>query len=315
MSKRSPAVILYDASGVPLAVADGVAIPVGTPALLIAGKDGSNSRFAKVDASGRLEENIGAWFGSTAPTVGQKTKANSLPITIASDQGPFDVIVSSVPTTLPNLVNPSFSASDGAVIANAFKRVLTYTVPAGFAGYLIRFASYQTEAAQSRLVAETNLGSHNCNTNVFTAGASYPSPAWASIVEAEVTTAFAAGSGNVVITVTYTNEIGTAARTGTFTIPKGSAVGSRWKLTLQAGDLGVRSIQAMSASPTQVGIVKVLGLVQLAFHDDQNTTVQITSYFTQQAIAFPTGTVLGFEYAGGTVSKTRRFDAVIQLVS
>jgi hypothetical protein len=40
---------------------------------------------------GRLDTNIGAWLGSTAPTVGQKTMANSVPITIASDQ-------SSVPT-------------------------------------------------------------------------------------------------------------------------------------------------------------------------------------------------------------------------
>lgn len=35
---------------------------------------------------GRLDTNTGAWLGSTAPTVGQKTMANSLPIVIASDQ-------------------------------------------------------------------------------------------------------------------------------------------------------------------------------------------------------------------------------------
>jgi hypothetical protein len=35
---------------------------------------------------GRLDSNIGAWLGSTAPTVGQKTMANSVPTTLASDQ-------------------------------------------------------------------------------------------------------------------------------------------------------------------------------------------------------------------------------------
>lgn len=51
---RSPAVILYDAAGTPLAVADGVAIPVGTRGLLIAGSDGTNARFAKVTSYGRV---------------------------------------------------------------------------------------------------------------------------------------------------------------------------------------------------------------------------------------------------------------------
>lgn len=35
----------------------------------------------------RLDINNGAWLGSTAPTVGSKTSANSVPVVIASDQG------------------------------------------------------------------------------------------------------------------------------------------------------------------------------------------------------------------------------------
>jgi len=35
---------------------------------------------------GRLDTNTGAWLGSTAPTVGQKTMAASIPVTLASDQ-------------------------------------------------------------------------------------------------------------------------------------------------------------------------------------------------------------------------------------
>jgi hypothetical protein len=49
----SPAVVLYDANGVAMAVENGVAVPAGTRALLIAGSDGTNIRFVKVTAAGR----------------------------------------------------------------------------------------------------------------------------------------------------------------------------------------------------------------------------------------------------------------------
>jgi len=51
---RNPAVILYDAAGVAHSVQNGVAVPVGTPALLVAGQDGGGaSRFLASDTSGR----------------------------------------------------------------------------------------------------------------------------------------------------------------------------------------------------------------------------------------------------------------------
>lgn len=43
---------------------------------------------------GRLDANVGAWLGSTAPTVGQKTAANSLPVVLASDTGTLTVATS-----------------------------------------------------------------------------------------------------------------------------------------------------------------------------------------------------------------------------
>ena len=54
MSSDSPAVILYDASGVALAVSNGVAIPAGTQGLLTAGSDGTNARFLRVAADGTV---------------------------------------------------------------------------------------------------------------------------------------------------------------------------------------------------------------------------------------------------------------------
>lgn len=40
---------------------------------------------------GRLDENVGAWLGSTAPTVGQKAMVASVPVVIASDQSAVPV--------------------------------------------------------------------------------------------------------------------------------------------------------------------------------------------------------------------------------
>lgn len=48
-----PTAILYDVSGHPLAVQSGVATPASTPALMVAGSDGTNSRYMTVDSSGR----------------------------------------------------------------------------------------------------------------------------------------------------------------------------------------------------------------------------------------------------------------------
>ena len=60
--------------------------------------------------SGRLDINNGAWLGSTAPTIGQKTMANSIPIVFPSDQ------VLAV-TTTPSAAAPSLAFGDVALAA------------------------------------------------------------------------------------------------------------------------------------------------------------------------------------------------------
>jgi len=256
-------------------------------------------------------------FEARINTLGQKTAAASTPVVLPSDQVVNVTFGFGPPgTAFPKTINISFDKSDGAIVASSYKRVATYTIPATFSAYVIKFATGQGETATARLVVETNLGSHNDSTNVFTPGATYTSPQWAPFVQAEVTTAFAAGAGNVVLTVGYTNENLTAGRTGTITIPKGSAIGSRFSMVLQAGDLGVFSIQSCSGAPLQVGISKLLGFIQLVVHQDQSAQPTFAeTIYAPGAVSFPTGTVIGIEYAGGTVAKQRTFDLLLQLVS
>jgi hypothetical protein len=75
------------------AAADGTAV-TGNP-VLIGGQDGINVQSIATDGYGRPNTYIGSWFGSEVPTVGQKTKVNSIPVVLPSDQ---TVTVSVVPS-------------------------------------------------------------------------------------------------------------------------------------------------------------------------------------------------------------------------
>ena len=261
-----------------------------------------------------ISANISQWLGSTAPTVGQKAMAASIPVTMASNQPPVSVTFA-IPggEALPRMVSFFYNQSTGAIVANQWKRVITYTVPAGFAGYLIRFTTFQGEAAYSRICALTAMGSLNIITNVFTAGSSYTLPQWTSDLEVHVTQAIGSAA-NVVVTIGYTNEVGTAGRTGTVTIPKSSIIGTRLSVALQAGDLGVSSIQTASVVPTSSsGAIVIEGFVQLGYHEDGGTNFMETM-FNPGSVAYPAGTVLVLEHQGGTVAKSRRFDVLTQLI-
>jgi hypothetical protein len=217
---------------------------------------------------------------------------------------------------LPKMVDLAVDKSEGAIVASVYKNVLSYTVPTGYNCYLIKFTSFQGETAKSRLVTYTYMGTLTINTNVFVAGTAYSAPQWTSLVQADVTTQLSSGSGSVTVTVTYTNELGVGSRTGTITIPKGSLVGARFDLVLQSGDLGLRSIENLSVSPTlAAGAIRIIGLINLSTHQDQSTTTQTETTFAPGAVTMPTGTIIAMEYAGGLVSKTRNLDTLVQLIA
>lgn len=69
---------------------------------------------------GRLDGNVGAWLGSTAPTVGSKTSANSVPVVIASDQGA--VVVSG--TVTANIGTSGSLALDATLTGGTQKAIV-----------------------------------------------------------------------------------------------------------------------------------------------------------------------------------------------
>lgn len=231
-----------------------------------------------------------------------------------SNQSPIPVTFSAG-SGAPKMISLEYNASVGAIKASAYLRVVTYTVPMGWNGFITRYTSYQGEAANSRVVLERNMGTLNIVTNVFAGGApanAYEPPRWTGNPQLEVTQAIGAAS-DVLVTITYTNELGISAHTATCVITKNSVVGGRWDVTLQAGDLGMQSVQNMSVSPTSTsGAVKLLGFIQLAYHEDAGTAAYETIY-APGAVAFVPGSIIGIEFQGGSVSKARRFDLLIQL--
>ena len=282
MSDLSPAAILYDAAGKAMAVQDGVAIPADTSSLLMSGSDGTNARYLKTDSAGNLVITPAIISGAAA-----------------------------------NMINLCYSETIGSYVAGQWRRVVTYTIPSGYSAFLIRFTSWQNETAYSRVIIEKLMGSLDFPTNVYTPGGSYVAPQWAGyhVVEAVVSTQLGS-SNNVVVTASYTNKEGVAGRTGTFSIPKNSIVGTRIRLVPQAGDIGVRSIQGLSVAPSgDAGVIYVQAALQLALHFDLSATSGEETLFAPSAVSFPENTVVGVEFNGGTVAKDRRMDVLVQLVS
>lgn len=215
----------------------------------------------------------------------------------------------------PSMISLYYSQSIGAIVANSYRRVITYEVPEGYYGFLIRYTSYQSEAANSRVVTEINMGTLNIVTNVFVGGApqnAYVPPQWTGLPQLEITETIGAAS-DVIVTISYTNEHGISARTATCSITKNSIAGGRCSPVLQAGDLGIQSVENMSVAPTSSsGAVKLLGFIQLGYHEDAGTSSYETLY-APGATAFEAGSIIGMEFQGGIVAKARRFDLLIQL--
>jgi hypothetical protein len=111
------------AASLPVAIASNQsAITVGAPQL------------PAVLVGGRLDENLGAWLGSTAPTVGQKTMAASIPVVLPSDQATIPV-TTTPSTTCTGTSVAANAASVTLLAANAARKGATiYNDPAGGAG-------------------------------------------------------------------------------------------------------------------------------------------------------------------------------------
>lgn len=99
----------------------------------------------------------------------------------------------------------------------------------------------------------------------------------------------ATGAGTPTITMAYTNEAGTASRSATNIIATvaSSAIGAFYPIGLQAGDLGVRSVQSITLSATWTSgtmnlvAYRVLAALELTAAHTPNAIDALTSGFVQ----------------------------------
>jgi hypothetical protein len=111
---------------------------------------------------GRLDSNLGSWLGSTLPTVGQKTKSQSIPVTLPTDQGAISV-TDSGSNTAPTF----FVVFDRiAPAANKYMAVL-YNTSSTKKVIVHRIARYNW---QSALVAGVTLEQYLAKITAYTGG-------------------------------------------------------------------------------------------------------------------------------------------------
>lgn len=156
-------------------------------------------------------------------------------------------VVLSSSTTIPNGAIPHFNPSSG----NA---------------YLDYFEAMATQAG--RILLLDRMWHNGGYTITSTAAQNSTTPTWPSrcptsgtddtpattgrgvMLALEISAA--TGAGTPTITISYTNQAGTASRTATNVIATvaTSAIGATYFIGLQAGDTGVRSVQSLTLSAT-----------------------------------------------------------------
>lgn len=199
--------------------------------VLVGGTDGTNARAILTDTAGRI---IIAGVDNTAKSIGVVYSGSQA---IAGGQ------------------------------AGMFFNGIRYTVPASYKFVIGTFTAHSNNTrATVRAAIYKQLGTYNLGTNVFTDGASYTSPQFATEIEAEVTTALNA-TADTTVTVTYTNQSGTTGQTATALIPKSTPAGYKVLFTLAAGDFGVTDITAVSDNTSTTGVISINGLVLLYQQD------------------------------------------------
>lgn len=150
---------------------------------------------------------------------------------------------------------------NGATLSGATNGALPFTNPGSGNTYLNRFIAVSSAAASTITLAD-RLWHNGGFTITSTSAQSITSPTWPArdvdgstngngvflAMEISATT----GAGTPTITVSYTNSDGTAGRSATNldATAASSVAGSFYRIGLQAGDKGVRSVQSVTLSAT-----------------------------------------------------------------
>jgi len=167
----------------------------------------------------------------------------------------------------------SATANSGYVTSQRFPTAMTMPAMTSVSTfYLTHFRAVSSQAPVILLLAdEYLLGTLNTGTNAFTDGVAMPSKliegastqTATQLAVAVVSTAL--GASTSALTITYTNQGGTANQTATMTLPNSSAVNSAFMIDphLATNDTGIQDVTSLSVATTFTGVVKIYGLIVL----------------------------------------------------
>lgn len=249
MGYENPNVILIDGYGNSLPIQNGVAIPGSTPAILLAGSDGTNSRYLTLDSSGRTVL-VGAGTAGT-PAGGV--------ITIQGASGGQAIPVSGTITATINSSSATGSATpSSASLAGGAVTTATPTYTNGNLGALSLTTSglLRVDASSATITINGNATDNTTNVTtklpVMAAVAATAAPTWTSgnMVPLSVDT-----SGSLRVTGTITANNSSVSTTGT--APPGSATYISGSVTTAAPTYTTGQMNALSL--TTAGSLRVDG--------------------------------------------------------
>ena len=168
MSSESPVVEIYSSDGYELSVKNGIAIPTGTRGILLAGSDGSNSRFVLIDGSNRLITAGAGVAGSPAGgvlTVQGVTGGTVLPIsgTVTANQGTANTLANAWSSKITDAIN-------GPVAVKPASTAVVATDPALVVAISPNNSIAITSTGTSDVTATGALGALNATVQITLAG-------------------------------------------------------------------------------------------------------------------------------------------------
>lgn len=210
--------------------------------------------------------------------------------------------------------NVAYSVVNGG----SWLRVLTYQIPGpNIAEIMAMRSANSTSSGRSRCISRIDLATYawtSGSPGTFTDQNVYTQPRYASAIEGLLTVA-SGGGADVIVTITYTNQSGVAGRTATITVPKSSAIGSRFIATLQAGDIGVLDITAVSHSGNNTGTLQLFGTTELARHQHNTADVVSETVFAKESVMLAGNDIIDLEVWQGNAGSYIRFISVIYTIS
>ena len=206
MATSTPVVIASDQSAVPISAVS-LPLPSGAATEATLSTRAAASQLPALLVGGRLDENVGAWLGSTAPTVGQKTMSASLPVALASDQSALPItdnggsLTVDTPQLPAALVGGRLDENVGSWLGSVAPTVGQKT---GSNSLPVIIASDQSTLTVEGLLANNNAAPASNNVGVLPARATAAAPSYTEGNQALLSTDLA-GALRVAGTISATN--------------------------------------------------------------------------------------------------------------